>query len=309
MINIQLLYKRLSLIKQLTNIGVEQSHQSESIAVFSLLAFHDSIEMFLKLLCEHKNIQSEKIDFMKYWEIIPELTLKESMRSLNARRVNLKHKGLLPAKSEIEISRVNTIDFFEQNTLVQFGLEYKDISLIGLVDYSSVKNYLEISQNSLNIGEIEKCIENVAFAFDELLYLYEGNKGHWRSPFNFGKDMRFQTGFFMGLTQSRISELEKLGKFVDNVSDSLTGMQKAIKIICLGIDYKEYAKFDFLTPKVISFGKRELQTQMLGKKKWTKENCQFCIDFVIKSSLKLQEFDFDINSLVDDNVLVITDLK
>lgn len=309
MINSQLLYKRLSLIKQLINIGVEQSHQSESIAVFSLLAFHDSIEMFLKLLCEHKNLKSEKIDFMNYWELIPDLTLKESMRNLNARRVNLKHKGLLPAKSEIEISRVNTIDFFEQNTLLQFGVDYKDISLIGLVDYSSVKNYLEISQNSLNSGDIEKCIENAAFAFDELLYLYEGNKGHWKSPFHFGKDMRFQTSFFMGLSRSEFSEFEKLGKFVDVVTDSLTVIQKAIKINCLGIDYKEFIKFDFLTPNVIRWEKRELQAEMIGKKKWTIENCQYCIDFVIKAALKLQEFDFDISSLVEDNILEITDKR
>jgi len=79
MINSQLLYKRLSLTKQLINIGVEQSHQSESIAVFSILAFHDSIEKFLKLLCEHKNLKSDKIDFMKYWELLPDLTMKESM--------------------------------------------------------------------------------------------------------------------------------------------------------------------------------------------------------------------------------------
>lgn len=304
MLNIQLLYKRLSLIKQLINIGIEQSHQSESIAVFSLLAFHDSIEMFLRLLCEHKNIKSEKIDFMKYWDLVPELTLKESMRNLNARRVNLKHKGLLPAKSEIEISRVNTVDFFEQNTYTQFGINFSEISLIGLVNYINVKKYLEISQDALDNDTTEKCIENVAFAFDELLFTYEENKGHWKSPFHFGKDMTFQTSFFMGLNGSGFSELEKLGRFVDDVNESLKGIQKAIKINCLGIDYKEYIKFDYLTPNVIRWDKGSLQAEMYGKKKWTKENCQYCIDFVIKSALKLQEFDFDINNL-EVNILEI----
>lgn len=32
--------------------------------------------------------------FMDYWNKIPELTLKESMRILKERRVNIKHKGL-----------------------------------------------------------------------------------------------------------------------------------------------------------------------------------------------------------------------
>lgn len=303
MLNNQLLYKRLSLIKQLINIGVEQSHQSESIAVFSLLAFHDSIEMFLKLLCEHRDFKAEKIDFMKYWDLIPELSSKESMRSLNSRRVNLKHKGLLPAKSDIEISRVNTVDFFEQNTFPQFGINFSDISLIGLVTYINVKKYLELSQEFLNNDNSEQCIENVAFAFDELIFTYEGNKSHWQSPFHFGKNMSFQTSSFMGLKNTRFSEFEKLGRFVDDVNDSLKGIQKAIKINCLGIDYKEYIKFDHLTPYITRSYSGELKAELWGKKKWTKENCQYCIDFVIKAALKLQEFDFDINSLEEDTTL------
>ena len=141
MINIEILYKRLAHIKQLFNIGIEQSNKPESIAVFSMLAFHDSIEMFLKLLAEHKGLNSANYSFMDYWTNIPNLTLKESMRNLNARRVNLKHRGLLPAKSEIEISRVNTIDFFQQNTFTQFNVEFDDISLIELVSYGKVREY------------------------------------------------------------------------------------------------------------------------------------------------------------------------
>lgn len=297
MINIEILYKRLAHIKQLFNIGIEQSHKPESIAVFSLLAFHDSIEMFLKLLAEHKGLNSTNYNFMDYWTNIPNLTLKESMRNLNARRVNLKHKGLLPAKSEIEISRVNTIDFFQQNTFTQFSVEFDDISLIELVSYDKVREYLEISQKSLNNKEPESCIENVAYAFDELLYTYEANKGHWHSPFSFVKDMRFQNSFFMGLSNTNIKEFKELGRFVDDVNKSLKGLQKAIKITSLGIDYKEFIMFDFLTPEVTRWHEGQLKCYISGKRNWTEENCQFCIDFVIKTALKLQDFDFDISKL------------
>ncbi|MBE9510227.1 MAG: hypothetical protein IMY71_05050 [Bacteroidetes bacterium] len=40
--------------------------------------------------------------------------------------------------------------------------------------------------------------------------------------------------------------------------------------------------------------------EMWQEKKWTKENCQYCIDFVVESALKLQEFDFDIEEIEDD---------
>ena len=91
MLSKELIIKRLSLIKYLYKIGLDQSYQSETIGAFSVLSFHDSIEMFLKLYAEHRNEKSDKFDFMTYWETFPELTLKESMRNLNERRKNIKH--------------------------------------------------------------------------------------------------------------------------------------------------------------------------------------------------------------------------
>jgi hypothetical protein len=299
MLSKEIIIQRLSHIKQLYQIGINQTVQHENIAVFSILAFHDSIEMFLKLLAEHKGINASKFSLLDYWVKIPELTLMESMRNLNARRVNMKHKGLLPAKSELEISKVNTIEFFDQNTQTQFGIDFKDISLIELIGYEKVRTYLTKSQSALNNGIIDKCVECVAYAFDELLRSYESNKTSWgKSPFFFGENMTFLSSFHMGVFSSTdYNGIEKLGEFIDKVVESIEGLQKAVKINSLGIDYKEYLKFKILTPTVIRFIDGHVDAQITGEKKWSIENCQYCIDFVVKSALKLQEFDFEIKSL------------
>ncbi|MBR9847575.1 MAG: hypothetical protein GYB35_16400 [Algicola sp.] len=291
----EIILKRLALIKHLYKIGLEQSKQVETVASFSILSFHDSIEMFLKLLAEKKNIKSEKFNFLDYWTKIPTLTLKESMRNLNVRRVNIKHKGILPSKSDIELSRVNTTDFFNQNVIKHFEIEFESISLIDLVSCKKVKEYLNISQNLLDANDFDKSIENVSLAFDSLLNSYEENKiGNNRySPFFFGKDLSFNSAFFMGIEDTKMSE------FIDNVKDSLESMQKAIKIMSLGIDYKKFVKFDLLTPNVIHTMGGTRISQIYGEKKWTKENCQYCIDFVVDSTLKVQEFDFDIEEIVN----------
>lgn len=289
----EVILKRLALIKHLYKVGLEQSKQVEIVAAFSILAFHDSVEMFLKLLADKKNIKSDKISFLDYWIKIPSLTLKESMRNLNARRVNMKHKGILPSKTDIEISRVNTTDFFSQNVFEHFDIEFESISLIDLVSFEDVKQFLRKSQESLDKDLIEQSIENSALAFDVLLSAYEENKrgNHRNSPFFFGKDMSFNSSFFMRIEDRKMSE------FVDKVRDSLEAMQKAIKIMSLGIDYKKFVKFNLLTPSIIrTMGGKHI-AQVFGDKKWTKENCQYCIDFVIDSSLKLQEFDFDIEEI------------
>lgn len=292
MLDNEILTRRLVHIKHLYKIGVSQSYQNESIAIFSLLAFHDSIEMFLKLLSEHKDIDSSKFNFLEYWDKIPSLTLKESMRNLNARRVNLKHKGLLPAKSEIEISRVNTTDFFEQNTVTHFGVEFKNIAMVELVSYETVKDFLKKSQSALDEGNYVLCAENVAYAFDELLHVYDSNKSSWgNSPFYFGRDMTFMSAF------SIKPDDKKMERFIDSVKESVDGIRGAIKILSYGLNYREYLKFQILTPKVIRFVGGGRQAQIFRDKKWDKENCQYCIDFVINSSLTLQEFDFDIAAL------------
>ncbi|WP_282113408.1 hypothetical protein [Maribacter stanieri] len=303
MLNKEIIVKRLSLIKYLYQIGIEQSRQSETIASFSILSFHDSIEMFLKLLAEHKNIRSDKLNFLDYWTKVPSLTLKESMRNLNSRRVNIKHKGLLPSKSDIEISRVNATDFFEQNTLPEFGIDFKEISLLDLIQYEEVKKNLEIASESLENNNIEKCIEHSALAFDDLIHNYEKSKESYfgNSPFYFGKDLTFLSSFHIGIGNEFEGRTgRKLDDFIDRVKESLEGIQSAVKILSFGIDYKKFSKFKLLTPNVVRFIGGNRSAEIYGEKKWTKENCQFCIDFVIESSLKLQEFDFDINEIMDN---------
>ena len=312
MLNKEILIKRLALIKYLFNLGVEQSKQQEPLSSFSILHLHDSIEMFLKLLAEHQNIKSDNFSFLDFWTKIPSLTLKESMRNLNSRRVNIKHKGLLPSKSDIEISRVNSTDFFYQNTETHFNIKFDEISLLSLLNNEEVKLNLEKSILELNNSNFKESIKYVAIAFDILIHSYESSKKSWygSSPFFFGKDLTFLSSFHIGFGKEIGGNVgRKLDDFIDKVKDSLDGIQKAVKIMSFGFDYKKYSKFKLLTPTITRRFDETYVAEILGDKKWNKENCQFCIDFVIDSSLKLQEFDFDINELLENEPPEIIELK
>ena len=85
----EIIIRRLAIIKYLYNLGAQQSMQVDMVAGFSILSFHDCAEMFLLLVAENKGMKGENV-FMDYWNKIPELTLKESMRILKERRVNIK---------------------------------------------------------------------------------------------------------------------------------------------------------------------------------------------------------------------------
>jgi hypothetical protein len=311
--NTEQIIQRLTIVKYLYKIGVEQSYQSEAISFFSILSFHDCIDMYLNLAAEKIGIErkkGEKIFFINYWDKIPSLTLRESMSKLNDRRNNLKHKGLIPAKIDIEISRVNTADFFEQNTPVIFGLNFNEVSLFSLIKFESSKSYLQKAQENLDSNKTKECIEEVTKAFHELLYEYKENKrGYGReynTHFNFIDQIRFSTSRYNSSDERIAGEVDrKLAEVVKQINSNFGYVNKAMEVISLGVDYKKYAKFQILTPNAYRFTDGRYRMEIVGEKNWTKENCQFLIDFVVESAFKLQEFDFDYESLDSKRAIMI----
>lgn len=294
-----ILIRRLAVIKYLFNLGVQQSFQVDTVAGFSILAFHDSLEMFLQLVAENKGDKASD-NFMSFWDKYPELTLKESIRNLKDRRVNIKHKGLFPSKNDIELSRISVTNFFEQNTPIQFGFNFEDVSLSSLISYDKVKHYIELAEKHLRKNEFYDSLVNSKMAFLELLSTYESSKylGVSSSIINIGDKVGNEY-------QKLIGNDDKLGRrWFKTISDTTNNLRDILKITALGIDYRKYTFFNIVTPETSLYCTKEgMEYHSISKEYFETrhsvraQDCQFCIDFVIDSSLKLQEFDYDIKSI------------
>src|SRR5882757_6643613 len=191
--NKEVLIKRLSKIKLLYNIGLSLSYQNENVAYFSILNFHDSVEMFLTLAAEHNDIKSEKFTFLEYWKHLP-LAFKGPMEALNNRRIALKHKGIIPANTEVEASRVNATDFFNENTKKIFDFDFSEVSLFDLIKFPECKKLLTEANQYLANEKIDDCIESVTTAFYELIREYKENKDYFggaRTHFDFAEKAKF----------------------------------------------------------------------------------------------------------------------
>lgn len=302
MLDREIIIRRLAIIKYLYNVGVQQSRQVETVAGFSILAFHDCAEMFLLLVSENKGDNSDRWSFIEFWNQYPELTLKESMRNLKDRRVSIKHKGQFPSKSDVEICRITMADFLEQNTIIQFGLEFKDVSVSNLVSYTTVKKYLDIAESCFNKGNMYDCIINCKIAFIEMLstYEYTKRKNNWiNSLLNVGDEIGNDYQKLVGYD-------EKSGaRWFKQVTETSNKIREILKITALGIDYRKYTYFEAVTPEVRVWwkeGGREYdalpQTYFEEHHNLKSEDCRFCMDFVIDSALRLQEFDYDINNII-----------
>lgn len=280
--------KRLALVRHLFNVGVEQSHQPEPTNCISLLSFHDAVEWFLQLTTEHHGISKKDQAFMGYWDVIASklgkpLHQQEPMRRMNRARSQLKHHGVLPASTEVESSRVSTTNFFIENTPLVFGKEFEDISLVDFVSSRDVRSKLSSAQEMIKNDRGKDALKEIAIAFETMIDEYKRDKSrHRQSPFYFGDDLTFFNSFFM-------RKGGEMGKFIDKVGQSITPMQNAIVILCMGLDYRKYAKFKSVTPHV---------TRLLrGYDISEPENCetedlQFCFDYVIECAIRLQDFDY-----------------
>lgn len=296
----QNIISRLSLIKYLFQRAVDQSNQPSPQNYISVLMFHDSIELFLQLSAEFANANTTRnTKFMQYWDLInqelenQQLTQKESMRRLNRARIALKHDGIYPNPSDIESFRVNSENFFEENTPIVFNIEFNEISLVDLIENEVVKKILKDSQKLIQEEEFKESLELIAIAFEVLISDYEESKRSFgRSPFLIGESLSFLSGFTFDRTKDR-------DRHLSDVYKTTQAIQNVMKILCLNIDYRNYVRFRILTPdfiipgqdfydkyRVVWKGKRE-------EREFNEQEAKYCFNFVINSALKLQQFDFE----------------
>jgi hypothetical protein len=295
--------QRLAFVKYLFSLAIEQSRAPEIMAAASLLIFHDSIEIFLQIAAEHLNVGDKQPNFMDYWDLIPkklpvsELPQKESMRRLNKARVSLKHSGILPSKLDIEAFRAASDLFLQETTKLIFEIEFTSISLIEYVSPEESRNHLKKAEEFCGDAKYEDATVEIALAFDKMIFEYESSKRDFGfgSPFFFGSDMTFLSSFHIGID---MIESRKIARFVDNVKESIEAMQRAIKILALGFDYRKYSKFKLLLPhitKVLS-GDYIVQKRSFGRSPLPdKEYIEFCIGYVVECAIKLNEFNYSLS--------------
>lgn len=294
--------QRLSFAKYLFSVAVEQSRAPEILASASILTFHDSAEFFLQIASEHLNVGKKQPNFMDYWDLFSEtfgedkFPQKEAMRRLNKARVALKHSGTLPSKLDIEAFRAATTLFLQEATRLVFEIDFNEISLIEYVPSEEARNHLKEAEKLCLASNFDDALVEVALAFEKMISEYEEDKRDlgFGSPFFFGNDMTFMSSFHMGLNGS---EFRDIARFVDNVKESIEAMQRAVKILALGLDYKKYSKFKRLLPYVsrVLSGDYVVQKRAGGRGPEPDEKyVRFCIDYVIDSAIKLNEFNYSI---------------
>jgi hypothetical protein len=281
--------RRLGFIRHLYDLAMEQSRQPQPQCAASILTFHDCVEFWLQLAAEHVSVGAAKdTPFMAYWQRINDkltsgqLGYDAEMRRLNTTRADFKHHGMFPGPMAIEMARAAVTGFFEDSTPIVFGIGFSAISMVNLVACEAARQSLREANALIVSGQLNEALTKTAIAFAQLLQDYAE-----RVYSKFGRYPRFFRAYEkdMGLEQAYLDKMLMAG----------TDLEHEMKVPSLELDYRRYTRFWLLTPLAFEDEYRDLETAgQTGERSLTQEDCHFCVDFVIDSAIRLQEFDFDV---------------
>lgn len=295
--------RRLAFIKGLYEIAAQQSRQAEPMNAASVLTFHDSVELFLRLALEHKDaVGKTDLRFLEYWDKLQHqisngLTQKESMRRLADARGNLKHQGRRPAREDVEEYRVMTTRFFEENTRIVFDVDFANISMIGLVQPPAARQSLKQSASLIEIGDVRAAIMKLRMAFDQVIDDYQNNTGFGiRQLRRIGSlsPAKYTLTYESGIKDPNARKvLGKVIKETELVRTQLRTLQEATNIVALGLDYQRYTRFSEAT-RFVKKNARGGYIDVMGdypqETPPSIEDCRVCFDFILDSALRIQEF-------------------
>ncbi|MBB4199195.1 hypothetical protein GGD83_003006 [Rhodoblastus sphagnicola] len=236
--------RRLTIVRYLYNQALEQERKGDLVGGLALLPFHDAVELFLQVAAEnHPEVKLTKsVEFMAYWPAFATagLTLpyQEQMRRFNNARVEVKHRGTLPSRHDVEGFRATITAFLADAAPKLFEIEFDSISLSALVRSDEVRSALQAAEAAVREEQFPAALEHAAKAFRLSLRLHR----YGDPPLNEDKRL-FDPTDVASDVKWRGQEHGSFGrpsKLLDAVADMGQSLGEAITIIAYNLDYDGY---------------------------------------------------------------------
>jgi hypothetical protein len=130
----------------------------------------DAVELFLQVAAENHPVKLPKsFDLMEYWTAFSAaglpLRYPQQMRRFNNARVEIKHRGTLPSRQDVEGFRSTVTDFLVDTTPMLFQIEFDGISMSSLVRADDVRSALQAAETAAQADQFGEALEQAAKAF------------------------------------------------------------------------------------------------------------------------------------------------
>jgi hypothetical protein len=283
---------RLSLVGYLLRDAQEKATRPPPLCSLSLLSMHDAIEMFLDVAAEAVSAPiSKRRDFKEYWQVFSNLDppislpMQRSMEKLNMARVGLKHHGHRTTADQINNHLIAAKSFLDEATNLCFGVSLSEISLVELIKSDKVRALLSASTTAMQNSNYAEALENAALAFAigsarvyRRLHLSFMGFGSSLTSLAYGMDAELAGA----IEHATVPIKEAINRLAEDYG-------RAISLVSLGVDLRDYELFQSLTPVVHLFpGGSHHAAQWMHESTQEEVKAQWCVDFVIDFMLRLE---------------------
>jgi hypothetical protein len=288
--------KRLAFIRFLYSQGLEQAARPQPLAATALLSFHDAVEMFLLLAAEHLGVSLDRnTAFDGYWTQVSaqasvQLPSRNAMRRMNNSRVNFKHHGSIPSATDLDQFRGDVTTFFTDATRAVFNADFTSIDMTDLVTQQKALSKIRDAETYAGRSHYTEALALLSEALNGLLDDYTDRKRNSlnRSAFSFGPENDFRSFHLRDFTKID----RKLGEQIMALTEAAYEMQRALRVLAVGLDYRRYARFELLAPRVVWYFDGRRPVRPMPALQAGDEEYQFCKLFVIEAAIHLAEMDF-----------------
>jgi hypothetical protein len=267
--------KRLALIKHLFKAGEKQAKLAGEISSFSLLQFHDAIEMLL-ILCSEVLNKKPSQNLLDYWKVL-ELSDEVPIQKLSRRRRELKHYAALLPQMEVDEAKMATHSFLKTTTFHLLQEDFDTVSLIDLIGNIEARQHVKEAESLLQSGQFNESCCRSAIAFRIIL------NGVYKSDNLVDAILSSPVKLSARIPRSTQSETSRLAKALESTNKAVNQLQEEFYLLQTGLDYRKFKRFQKVTPLVYPAPNGSLKTVGTEHLACNSSDAQFCIDFVIEA--------------------------
>ena len=285
--------QRLAFAKYLLFLASEQMSRPEPLTSAAVLLMHDAVESLNILIAEHVGVTATPREFMDYWGAQgpkpdgAELPHRVLGQRLNSLRKELKHRGSFPALRTVRELVDSVQSYFRDATALSFGVAIESISLVDFVSVAKVRDYLQQAVACQERGALSDGLLATSGAFAELVTDFEERtQDRFGEPL-LGKPLDWS---YPGKISAELGG-SQTGRFLQEVARRMNSMHERLTLLSCGIDVRQHARFKRLTPHPVRYSDGHLEFNWSQSPSARGDDLDFCIQFVIESALRVQEFE------------------
>ena len=297
--------RRLAFVRMFFLHGIDQARQPEPLNVTALLNMHDTAELFMQVAADHMGAALAPIVyFLDYFKLLSparhaggvKLLRQREMAGLNNLRNEFKHRGTLPGLQAVQDACADVRAFLGENTPLVFGIAFSDIGMAEVIPQQPVRDKVRAASAAAASGDLAEAMGLLAEAYDEL---FEVGSASPRPVGRFGDTIRPMTEH--DITQavrpcpddrtrrSAGADYRNLARMISDMAEADAEMQRAMRVMALGIDYRQFERFQRLTPRIFYrlSGGKDRQTRPGYAP--TADEFDFCCNFIVTAALRVAE--------------------